>query len=373
MAFTLPPLPDQLKRKALRGEVIQQTEMFDRLDMPLLQITANKGRIRWANQAARHLLGESVLDKRLIKIFQSKTLQNALQALKEKQQDDLVVSAKNLPGREFKVRLVWLDKKTLQDARVLVAMTDVTEVLSLQSQRANFVANASHELKSPITALAGFIETLNADPAALPAFLPLLTKETERLRRLITDLLSLARLEIEGEQIAHKTLDLAALLDMAAEASALAMAEQQHDLRLKPTDIRLKGDEAELSTAFTNLLINAAKYAPPNSEISVTVEMTKTRILIHFDNPGPGIAPEHIPHLTERFYRVDDGRSRTDGGTGLGLAIVKHVLIRHKGELIISSKPDKGARFTVSLPVIKKPKIRSVKALYQCQHYGSHG
>ena len=353
MAFDLPPLPDQLKRKTLRGQVIQQTEMFDRLDMPLLQITGKQGRIRWANQAARGLLGEELLEKRFAKVFKSKTLSVALKGLEGKRQSDLIVAAKNLPGREFKVRLVRLERKTLQGARILVAMTDVTEVLSLQTQRAEFVANASHELKSPVTALAGFIETLNSDADALPAFLPLMTRETERMRRLLADLLSLARLEIEGETGTHSALGLNALLDMAAEASDAQMTAGGHTLTIAPSDARVKGDESELGTAFTNLLINAAKYSPPNSHISVNVETVKQRTLIHFDNPGEGIAPEHIPHLTRRFYRVDDGRSRADGGTGLGLAIVKHILLRHKGELQIESAAGKGARFTVALPILK--------------------
>ena len=333
-------------------EVIQQTEMFDRLDMPLLQITGRKGRIRWANQAAQHLLGDDLAGQGLTEVFASKTLALALSAMAQNKtrQDDLIISAKNFPGQEFKVRLVRLEKKTIQGARILVAITDVSEVLKLQSQRADFVANASHELKSPLTALSGFIETLGQDQGALRTFLPLMTKEVTRMRALVHDLLNLARLEIEDEHQPHETLGLDALLEMAAEATAQDFDTRQQTLSLSKTNMQIRGDQSEMSAVFTNLLGNAAKYAPQSSTIRVWAETKLNRILIHFENPGEGIAPEHIPRLTERFYRIDDGRARSDGGTGLGLAIVKHALIRHQGELLIASEKGEGAKFTVSLP-----------------------
>ena len=353
-----PSLPP--KRKALRSQVLQQIEMFDRLADPLVQITRSKGRIKWANRAAADLFGADLTNRRLTKIFRSPALREALRGLRKSEvtQADHILSAQNFPGREYRVRLVRFEKKTLHGARILVAFADVTEVLQLQSQRADFVANASHELKTPVAALSGFIETLERDPAALPRFLPLMAGEARRMQALIHDLLNLTRTEMGASDLPKDALAIAPLLSQAVEGLAHVFAKYDHRLVDQTAhlpalaNLRVRGDATALVTVFTNLLQNAASYAPHGSDITLSADMADQHILLHVHNPGPGIEAAHIPRLTERFYRADDGRAPTSGGTGLGLAIVKHVLIRHRGELLIQSEPGQGARFTVKLPLI---------------------
>ena len=353
--MSLQPQPSfASKRKALRSQMMQQVEMFDRLADPLLQVTGRKGRIKWANQAALNLLGSELTNRRLTEVFASKALKPALKKLREGDDDDLeeIVSAQNFPGREFRVRLARLDKKTLYGARTLIAITDVTEVLQLQAQRADFVANASHELKTPVSSLSGFIETLEQDPKALETFLPLMSREAERMRALIRDLLRLTKTEMETGKAPTAWIDPLPLVQQATDGLAYVVERRLQKIAITPLEepVLVRGDSIALTTVFTNLLQNASKYAPDGTPIEVDAELRGDHLHLNFRNEGKGIEAKHIPRLTERFYRVDDGRARKEGGTGLGLAIVKHVLIRHKGQLHIASAPDKGACFTVVLP-----------------------
>ena len=350
-----PPRPTLAsKRKALQGQVMQQVGLFDRLADPLLQITGRKGRIKWANQAAYDLLGNSLVDRRMAEVFAAKELKPTLKNVREEKLEDaeLIVQPRNLPGREFRVRLARLDKKTVYGARILVSLTDVTQILQLQAQRADFVANTSHELKTPVAALSGFIETLQNDPGALNTFLPIMAKETARMRALIDDLLNLTKTEMQTHEALTQQIDTHPLLDQALEGVKASLQARQQTLRRTGTltAAKVQGDPTGLITVFSNLANNASTYAPSGSTLEVKVETTQSTLRIHFHNEGPGIAPKHIPRLTERFYRADT--SRTQGGTGLGLAIVKHVLIRHRGELLITSEKGKGAKFTVCLPLI---------------------
>ena len=350
------------KPKALREQIIQQIDMFNQLADPLFHITGRKGRIKWANRAAADLLGAGLENQRLIKVFVSKELRAILKETRnaapprgdeaQGAHGDHIVRADNLPGREFRIRLVRLENKTLEGARFLVSLSDVTGVLQLQTQRAAFVANASHELKTPITALSGFIETLEQDPRALETFLPLMKREAHRMRALIYDLLNLAKTEMEAAHPPTDLLTLDPLIEQASSALQQTFKTRRQNLKLRhlSTPCFVRGDARALTTVFGNLLQNASKYAPNETEIQIHLEIRDRHVHIHFHNEGKGIAAKHIPRLTERFYRVDDGRGRQEGGTGLGLAIVKHILIRHHGQLHITSTPGQGACFTVILP-----------------------
>ena len=345
------------KRKALRGQMAQQIDMFDRLADPLLQVTRRKGQIKWANRAAVDLLGADLVDQRLDHVFASKALKAALGQLCKSTttQQDLISSAKNLPDREFRIRLVGLERKTFYGARILISLTEITEVMRLQRQRADFVANASHELRTPVAALSGSIETLQQDPEALQTFLPLMAQEAERMRALIRDLLRLTRTEMEEDTSPSQVLPLVPLIDQAVQVIRPELDRRQQDILRTPMPegVLVQADPTALNTVFVNLLQNASSYAPNATSLKIAPELKGGAVLIHFQNEGKGIAAKHIPRLTERFYRVDGGRARKEGGTGLGLAIVKHVLIRHKGELRIASTPGKGATFTVVLPVYR--------------------
>ena len=348
----LPPRPTfASKRKALQGQVLQQVELFDRLADPLLQITSRKGRIKWANRAAHDRFGETLIDRRLTQVLVSRPLKAALKELRKGQEAEVIIQPTNLPDREYRVRLVRLAEKSLYGARILAAITDVTEVLRLQAQRADFVANASHELKTPVAALSGFVETLQEDPGALPAFLPIMAKETARMRGLIQDLLELTRSEMEAADAPTAWLEVDPLIDQALSGLAFLIDQRGQSVRRVRLDqrVQVRADARALTTVFTNLLHNAATHGPEASEIAVETAVEGARLRVQVRNAGTGIAAKHLPRLTERFYRVDPGRS--DGGTGLGLAIVKHILIRHEGQVLIHSAPGQGACFTVDLPL----------------------
>ncbi len=239
------------------------------------------------------------------------------------------------------------------DRQLLLLVRDVSHQTRLETMRKDFVANASHELRSPLTVIAGYLETLATDPevgSELRAPLLEMRRQAERMTTIISGLLELSRLEASDEQVEGALVDVAALL---ATLRKDVMARPQHPAEVKlalDSEARLLGDAGLLHSAFANLVDNAAKYTP--AEGSVALRWWSDAQGGHFSvsDTGPGINPEHLPRLTERFYRVDPGRSRSTGGSGLGLAIVKHVLQRHGAELEVSSAPGRGSVFTCHFP-----------------------
>jgi two-component system phosphate regulon sensor histidine kinase PhoR len=239
----------------------------------------------------------------------------------------------------------------------LVLSLDITERVRADAMRRDFVANVSHEIRTPLTVLAGFIETMHSLPLTAverERVLVLMTQQTQRMQTLVADLLTLAQLEGSPRPGPDRwvTLD-QLLLRVAADAEALSGG--RHRLRLQPrTGVELAGIESELLSAIANLVTNAVRYTPDGGDVELlwrlledgSGEMTVV-------DSGPGIAREHIPRLTERFYRVDGSRSRETGGTGLGLSIVKHVMQRHGGELLIQSEVGKGSRFRLVFPAAR--------------------
>jgi two-component system, OmpR family, phosphate regulon sensor histidine kinase PhoR len=242
---------------------------------------------------------------------------------------------------------------------LLVTFDDVSDRLAVARMRADFVANASHELRTPLASLTGFIETLlgsaRNDPAASEKFLRVMLDQARRMRRLIDDLLSLSRVEMRAHTRPTARVDLVNVLRHVADAMQPLAAE--HSVKLSvatPSEpVEITGDRDELVQLVQNLVENAIRYGGSGERVDVALELPpdeRRLAAISVKDYGPGIAAEHIPRLTERFYRVDVGASRAMKGTGLGLAIVKHILTRHKGRLEIDSRPGEGARFTIILP-----------------------
>lgn len=342
------------KRKDLEGQVLQQTGLFDRLIDPLVQITGRTGKIKWANKAAHELLGPNIIGRRFNQVFISNELAPALQRLKKQEgrEFEQILRPKNLAGREFRVRLVRLEKKTIYGAKILLSISDVTELMRLQTQRSDFIANASHELKTPIAALSGFIETLEHDPEALPVFLPSMLKETKRMRELISSLLDLTKTEMQASKPPDTFIDLMPIIAQSIESMSFELTQRKQEVYIEPFDrlCFVRADQEAISTVFTNLLHNAAKYSPNGSTIRIVPRFESNHLLIAVEDEGIGISAKHIPRLTERFYRAEGSRASEKGGTGLGLAIVKHILIRHNAHLTIKSKVGKGSSFTVVFP-----------------------
>lgn len=237
----------------------------------------------------------------------------------------------------------------------LLVLQDVTERLRMERMRRDFVANVSHEIRSPLTVLSGFLETLeqlelSADERRRS--LKLMRQQAERMQLLVTDLLTLARLEGEPKPPPDAWLPLANLLQRCF-ADAQAADQGRHQLSMDPIDagLQLAGADSEWQSAFANLIGNALRYTPAGGTVHIAWKrLEDQRGEFSVLDTGPGIAAEHLPRLTERFYRVDGSRSRETGGTGLGLAIVKHIAQRHGAELVISSQPGQGSQFRIRIP-----------------------
>ena len=224
--------------------------------------------------------------------------------------------------------------------------------------RADFVANVSHELRTPLAALTGFIETLQGpardDPAARERFLGIMQAQAWRMARLIDDLLSLSRIELRAHQRPDTPVDLVPIVRQVADG--LQTLARDRDVAVEITapaePLMVPGDRDELTRLFENLIENGLKYGASGKRVEIAIAPDgKGEARVSVRDHGPGIAAEHLPRLTERFYRADVGESRAQGGTGLGLALVKHILNRHHGRLSIDSKVGEGATFTVRLPM----------------------
>jgi two-component system phosphate regulon sensor histidine kinase PhoR len=253
----------------------------------------------------------------------------------------------------------------IADARadiLLMTFNDLTPLRRVEEMRADFIANASHELRTPLAALLGFIETLQGtakdDPIAREKFLAIMQGQATRMARLIDDLLSLSRIELNAHLQPNTPLDLAPIVRQVADG--LQTLARDRDVAIKvatpPDAMIVLGDRDELIRALENLVENALKYGAAGKRIDITLARGQTRggtpeVRLAVRDYGPGIAPEHLPRLTERFYRVDVADSRAQGGTGLGLALVKHVLNRHGGRLAIESTAGAGATFIMHLPL----------------------
>ncbi len=251
--------------------------------------------------------------------------------------------------------------QTSQQAEVLVLMClrDLTEQERINQMRSDFIANASHELRTPLASVVGFIETLQGpardDVEARERFLKIMGDQAARMSRLIDDLLSLSRVEMNVHLLPNTEVDVTETVRYVADTLEPLARESNVKLNLDvPSEpIFVQGDRDELVQVFQNLVQNAIKYGHDGGETRIEVSKTAPvdgqpgKVSVTVADSGPGISAEHIPRLTERFYRVDEGSSRKKGGTGLGLAIVKHVVNRHRGELRITSEKDKGSKFTV--------------------------
>jgi len=249
---------------------------------------------------------------------------------------------------------------------LLMTFHDQTPLRRVEEMRADFVANASHELRTPLAALSGFIETLQGpardDPKARERFLAIMQAQATRMARLIDDLLSLSRVELSAHVRPDTLIDIVPIIREVVDGLELLARDRQVEieLTLPVTPVTIAGDREELLRVFENLIENALKYGASGGRVAVSLVIVAgvdgaSEVRVAVRDFGPGIAPEHLPRLTERFYRVDVGDSRSQGGTGLGLSLVKHIVNRHRGRLLIESVLKKGATFTACFPQPKSP------------------
>ncbi len=345
-------------------------EILDSLPDPFFLLDRQR-RVVGANASARQLFelerGSNLAGRDLAGVIRDpKVLEAADAALLHNRRTEAMFTLPAPVERTFGALIVPLSKITADGTGLIIALHDQTERMKMDRMRADFVANASHELRTPLASVLGFIETLQGpakdDEEAREKFLDIMLKQANRMTRLIDDLLSLSRIELREHTRPTDAVDINVLLRNTIELLDRQIKERHATVTLDvapgiPTAL---GESGELSQVFHNLLSNAVKYGGEAGRVEVSVTVSDVRppampgrgacIKISVRDFGEGIAREHIPRLTERFYRVDTARSRTLGGTGLGLAIVKHILARHRGALVIESDVGKGATFTVYLP-----------------------
>ncbi len=331
-------------------------EVLTGIPMPVVLIGADE-RVAEVNPAAQALFGTGLVGRH--------------HGLGFRQPDLLAAIVQARQGRAGRVRLVspGLANDRVHEVTVtpvgggvLLAFEDLSALAQMDQMRRDFVANVSHELRTPLTAMIGFIETLQGparnDATARERFLGIMAREAERMNRLVRDLLHLSRVESEERQRPADEVDLAALA-RASVAALRPLAERGGvTLRIEgaETPVPLRADADQMTQVLSNLIENAVKYGSPQGA-EVLVRLAKEegprgpQLRLSVTDQGEGIESQHLPRLTERFYRVDGHRSREKGGTGLGLAIVKHIINRHRGRLIIESEPGKGSRFSALLPL----------------------
>ncbi len=259
-------------------------------------------------------------------------------------------------ARHFELYVSPIAASQAEGPAVLLVLKDLTREQQIERMRSDFVANASHELRTPLASLSGFIETLQGaartDEKARDKFLNLMRGQAERMKRLIYDLLSLSRIEMNAHLRPSANVDLAQVARHVCDSIASMAREEKIELHINlPPMLVVTGDWDELVQVVLNLVENAIKYSGSNSRVDIEGALEADFVSLSVVDQGPGIAAEHIPRLTERFYRISVQESRSRGGTGLGLAIVKHILNRHRGRLVVKSELGSGSRFTIRLPI----------------------
>jgi len=356
--FAIMVWPWNEKKTELAAAPEQKSARFDgvgqlvaALPDPVL-ILDSGGFITSANEHAVEML-ETTLPG--LHISQAIRAPAVLEAIARRETSQVDYEVRGAHARHFEVYISPLGSPSAEDGALLLVLKDLTREQQIERMRSDFVANASHELRTPLASLSGFIETLQgaarSDEKARDKFLSLMRGQAERMKRLIDDLLSLSRIEMNAHLRPSAQVDLAQVARHVCDSIADMAAQEKIKLAVNlDSPLMVTGEWDELVQVVLNLVENAIKYSEPGKSVEIEGERVADTISLTVADHGRGIAEEHIPRLTERFYRINVQESRSRGGTGLGLAIVKHILMRHRGRLSVSSEPGVGSRFTIQLP-----------------------
>ena len=343
----------QRRQKASRSELSNALEQFEHAAMAVpdgMVILNRSDQIEWCNPASRVYLGLDAQRDRGQFVRYLLRQANFLEFLDASDYSRRLV-CKSPINRET---ILSLQLVPFGEAQKLLVARDITELERVDAMRRDFIANVSHELRTPLTVVGGFVETL-ADAPALPRedtqrYYELMLDNTRRMQRLLDDLLTLSRLESADNNLKEERVNVPQMM-RSLESEAQSLSRGRHAVQLRLESARwVRGATQELRSALRNLVSNAVRYTPAGGEITLAWLDRGEEAVFSVTDTGEGIAAEHIPRLTERFYRVDRSRSRETGGTGLGLAIVKHVLTRHGARLEVQSIPGKGSTFSVVFP-----------------------
>lgn len=319
-------------------------DLLEHIQTPALMVS--RGLVRFANSAAKSLLGAHIVGQDVRIAIRDP---RAVAAILSESGGTAQVSGLSTGGSVWEV-----DCKVLGGNERLVSLYDLSERVSVAKSHADFVANASHELRTPLANVLGYVETLlnpkaGGDEAVRVRFLGTIRHEAQRMQALISDLMSLSRIEANKHEVPSAKVDMVAL---AHEVAGEFRTGAQVLVNANCEDAMVAGDRGQLQQVLRNLIDNAIKYGGPEGPVHVSVEAAQTGwVLVMVRDEGEGIAPEHLPRVTERFYRADASRSRAAGGTGLGLSIVKHIVERHRGRFDIESRPGAGTTASLMLPL----------------------
>jgi two-component system phosphate regulon sensor histidine kinase PhoR len=359
----------------LESDRAELERVLNAVPEPLLLLGAERQVLR-ASHAARELLGEDGVGRDIATSLRNPALISAIeQTTGGGGSREIEFTLQTPVERTFAARIEPLPEPGHDGAVALVALVDLTAVRRTEQMRADFVANASHEIRTPLSTLTGFIETLQGpardDPEARDRFLAIMDQHAKRMARLVDDLLSLSRIEMNEHTPPTGEVPVLALLNHVCNTLSWQAEQREVTVSVDVDDglPPVVGDSDELTQVFLNLVDNAIKYGNANSTVRVRARRVmeapgaigwrvadEGAVAVSITDQGAGIRREHLPRLTERFYRVDTARSRELGGTGLGLAIVKHIVNRHRGALAIDSVPDEGSTFSVYLQPAESPR-----------------
>ena len=342
-----PPEPPKAKTRA-RLTLESISDLIEESSIPL--VITDRNAVALANAAARKMLGPHVVGQDARVALRQP---EAVSLLTANRQSEAIVRGLVRRGD------IWqISRRRLDDRLAMLEFINQTAEADISRAHTDFVANASHELRTPLAAIIGYVETLQEgdgeiDTPTARKFLGIIEREAQRLQALVSDLMSLSRVEAEKHDLPTTPIDLAALVERAARDAAGPQRLDRLHLDLDAAPVVL-GDVQQLEQVVRNLVDNAMKYGAIDAPVHVTLDLAQGDLArIAVQDEGEGIATEHIPHLTRRFYRTDPGRSRASGGTGLGLAIVKHIVERHRGRLDITSELGKGTRVVVRIPLVE--------------------
>ena len=359
----------RMRRESTRNLVLSDQRLNDFL--AAMQASPNgvllldeEGKIEWANQTAAQHLGIDVVRDHLqvlTNLLRSPDFLN-YQAQADYSHDVVIAGRDDKPQRPVRIAVRL---HPYGDGRKLMLTRDVTALEQAEAMRRDFVANVSHEIRTPLTVIAGFVETMQSltlEPQETRRYLDLMAGHSQRMKSLVEDLLILSRLEGSPLPGVDQSVGLKPMWDQAQQevralSAVLMPSPAQHlDFNFPPEliEVELVGVPSEIQSAWSNLLSNAVRYTPAGGRVCATAHIDQAGFFcLSVQDSGPGIAPEHLSRLTERFYRVDSSRSRDLGGTGLGLSIVKHVIQRHGGELRIDSQLGVGSHFELAFPAAR--------------------
>ena len=361
------------KADALETQAISDTAVLDSLPDPIIVID-KEGNILGANLSARTSFGDKITDKNIDTIFNSHSFVNAVSKVlrKESFAENLVFYVDKPIDQKIYAHIKQLPWISKGKAMAVVSIYDLTKSMKIEKMQSDFVANASHELKTPLSIISGFVETLQTsakdDEEARQSFLGIIAEQAEYMAKLIENLLSLSRIELAQDENPKDEVNPIAVADNVVKSMRIKAKNNNMKIKLfKGKDIKnIRADEHQVKQIIQNLIDNAIKYGLSETDITVRInnveEIPASKIIktaegeavaISINNKGPKIGPEKLARLTERFYRLQEHKDKKIKGTGLGLAIAKHIIIRHKGNITVSSNGNDGTTFTIYLPVFE--------------------